>query len=281
MGDVEAQEAAGHEARYYQQLERGGTSMTIAARDRVRGVRAPSLNAVLYRHGVWVFSLMAAAMFVAFWPSYFSRLTAQPDWRVHAHGIALTMWVALLVTQAWLIRTGHRSWHRLVGKLSYVVVALVIVSTTLFLHSRLQAAPPGVERMFFATLVLGALVAFAVLFGLAIYHRRTPTIHARYMLATIVPFVSAITDRLLSRYLPVTRGWAPHIGTAVVMPALWFVVADLTLVGLAVWDWRANRRLVFPVVLLVALAYHAMVLTSHRWAAWETFTAWFVSLPLS
>lgn len=255
--------------------------MTVTVRDRVRGARPPSLNAVLYRHGVWVFGLMAAAMIVAFWPSYFSRLTTQPDWRVHAHGIALTVWVSLLVLQAWLIRAGQRSWHRLVGKLSYLAVALVIVSTTLFLHARLQTSPPGVERMFFVTLVLGALVAFTVLFGLAIYHRRTPAIHARYMLATIVPFVSAITDRLLSRYLPVTRGWAPHIGTAVVMPALWFVVADLALVGLAIWDWRANRRLVFPVVLLVVLGYHAMVLTSHRWLAWEAFTAWFVSLPLS
>lgn len=244
-----------------------------------RGSR--NLNVLLFRHSVWAFVAMAAAMIVAFWPSYFSRLGSQPNWYFHAHGLSMTLWVTLLVTQASLIRVGRRPWHRRLGKLSFVSAGLVVVTTTMFLHSRVQGGAPGAERMYFVALVLGALIAFTALFGLAIYHRRTPAVHARYMLATVVPFVSAITDRLLSRYVPVTRGWVPHIGNAAVMPTIWFVVADVTLLGLSVWDWRANRRLVFPVVLVISVGYHAMVLTSYRWPVWDAFTAWFVALPLS
>ena len=48
-------------------------------------------------------------MLLAFWPSYFSRLGSQPSFHPHAHGLTMTLWVALLVGQAWLIRSGNRA----------------------------------------------------------------------------------------------------------------------------------------------------------------------------
>jgi hypothetical protein len=60
------------------------------------------------------------------------------------------------------------------------------------------------------------------------------------------------------------------------------VLADLLLLALALWDWRANRRVtVFPVALGVLLVYHTSVLTLHRVPLWNSFCVWFLSLPLS
>ena len=58
-------------------------------------------------------------------------------------------------------------------------------------------------------------------------------------------------------------------------------LADLLLLALSWWDWRANRRLnVFPVALGVLLVYHVGTLTLHRVPAWNAFGVWFLGLPL-
>jgi hypothetical protein len=51
--------------------------------------------------------------------------------------------------------------------------------------------------------------------------------------------------------------------------------------GLAFWDWRANRRTVLCVVLGLLVIYQAAVLSLHRAAAWNAFCVWFLALPLS
>jgi len=54
------------------------------------------------------------------------------------------------------------------------------------------------------------------------------------------------------------------------------------LLGLAAWDWRANRRVdVFAAALAVLALYHVSVLTLYRVPAWSAFCSWFLSLPLS
>ena len=56
-----------------------------------------------------------------------------------------------------------------------------------------------------------------------------------------------------------------------------FLLADALLVGLSVWDWRAHRRWnVFPLALLVLLAYHVSAMTVHQLGAWQAFCAWLV-----
>jgi hypothetical protein len=66
------------------------------------------------------------------------------------------------------------------------------------------------------------------------------------------------------------------------LPAAGFALADLIVLGLALWDWRANKRAaVFPAALAVLLAYHVGVLTLHGSALWNSICVWFLSLPLS
>jgi hypothetical protein len=238
----------------------------------------------LYRHSVWLFGGFAAAMLVAFWPSYYSRLGGQPSYYFHAHGLALTAWVALLVSQAWLIRTGNRTLHRSIGKLSYAGAALVVVATIQFAHFRAQVVPLPLDpsTLYFLTLVLMALVAFAVLYGLAMRFRRNPARHARYMIASLFPFLTPVTDRLIGRFMPSLIELVPTIGGAPVVGVIGFILADAMLAGLAIWDWRVNQRTdVFPLALAVLVLYHVSVMTFHRLPAWIAFGNWFVALPLS
>jgi hypothetical protein len=236
----------------------------------------------LYHFGVRLFGAFTLAMVLAFWPSYFSRLGSQPSLHHHAHALAMTLWLALLVAQAWLMRAGNRALHRRIGLLAYVLVPVIAVVTLRFVHYTLQEVPLfGAYPLFFLALVVVTLVTFVALFALAMLYRRQPAVHARFMVSTLFPLFPPVTDRLIGRFMPSLMEWMPRIGGGVIVQCAGFVLADAILAGLAVWDWRNGRRRVFPVALAVVVAGQAAILNLHRFAVWQAFAPWFVSVPLS
>jgi hypothetical protein len=236
----------------------------------------------LYRHGLRLFVIFSLGMLVAFWPSYFSRLSSQSTYHPHAHGLTMALWVLLLAGQAWLIAGGQRQTHRQTGLLSYALVPALVVAALNFLHFRVRdAADLGDSGLLFVTLVVNALVAFLALYGLAMWYRGQPAVHARFMIASVFPLFTPVTDRLIGRYAPSIIGLVPWVGGSPVVPAAGFLLADAILVGLSVWDWTTNKRLVFPVALGVLLLYHVSVLTFYQFGFWQAFGRWFVGLPLS
>jgi hypothetical protein len=67
-----------------------------------------------------------------------------------------------------------------------------------------------------------------------------------------------------------------------VVPFAGFLLADVILAGLWVWDWRSGGRSnAFPIALAMLVAYHVSVMTFHRLPAWRAVGDWFVALPLS
>jgi len=245
------------------------------------------IDSAVYRHSSRFFIVFLVAMVAAFWPSYFTRLFEQPSFWFHAHGIALTLWIVMLVVQAQLIRTGRRGWHRALGRASYVLALAVAIITLLFVHYRVAPALRGATvlpamGLHFLALTLLALVVFALFYGLAIGFRRDAQVHARWMICTVFPLFTPVIDRLIGGHFQSLIPYVPRIDGSPILPAAGFLLADLILVALAVWDWRANRRLaVFPVALGVLLLYHAGTLGLHRVAAWNAFCVWFLGLPLT
>jgi hypothetical protein len=241
----------------------------------------------LHRFSAAFFVVFLALAVWAFWPSYFARLFEQPNVWFHAHGVVLTLWLAMLVAQAQLIRTHRRSWHRALGKLSYVVAPALVVITTVFIHQRVSPGLAGLPALppialYFLALTLPSLAAFGLFYFLAMRARRDPQTHARWMLCTLFPLFTPVTDRLIGAHLPALIGVVPRIEGSPVLPAVGFAAADLIVCALAWWDWRTNRRLnVFPVALGVLLLYHAGTLTLHRVPLWNALCAWFLALPLS
>jgi uncharacterized membrane protein YozB (DUF420 family) len=239
-------------------------------------------NVAIYRNSVWAFLLFFLAVLVAFWPSYYSRLDAPSTYHPHAHGIAMTLWCALLIAQASLIRSGNRAVHRRLGRLSFALVPVMAVATVNFMHFQMRGVrDPGAVELYFMALVLNALVAFLAIYGLAMAFRRTPAVHARFMLCTIFPLFTPVTDRLIAAHVPSLVPHMPRIAGTPILPVAGFVAADVMLAVLSVWDWRTQRRVVFPVALTVLLLYHLSVLTFHRFDFWRDFGTWFLTLPLS
>jgi hypothetical protein len=231
----------------------------------------------------WLTGLFLFAV-LGFWPSYFSRLLDQPGWQIHFHGLVMISWFALMISQALLIRKNRRNIHRQLGKISYLIAPLVFISILALTHYR--SSPLGITEgsLYFTALPIALALQFVAAYGLAIYHRRTPAVHARFMVCTALPLVPAILDRVMFFYLlpPSRVQFLPQIEGD---PQYWLIswtLVDASLIALSVWDWRSRKRLnVFPVLLAIFVVLEILTMTVYSTDMWIAFTKWFFSLPLS
>jgi hypothetical protein len=123
-----------------------------------------------------------------------------PSVLVHLHGILMTAWVALFVTQVWLISSKQVRVHQRMG---YAGVALGLLILPLGFITALRAAkygsastPQGVPPLGFLIVPLFDLLMFTILFGAAIYYRKTPARHKMLMLLTAINFVPPAIARI-------------------------------------------------------------------------------------
>ena len=234
------------------------------------------LEKALFRRSYIYFILFFLLMMVGFWYTYFTRISSQENYRMHAHGAVLVAWCLMLIVQPLLIRLKKTRIHRAVGKFSYVLVPLLLFTTTDLLRYRLQQVPQlSPSDYYFVALVIVALLAFIIFYGLAIHNRKRSTIHARYMISTAFPFFTPVTDRIIHIHFPSLLAYVPRIDGAPVAPVYGFLLADLIVVGLCIWDWRSHKRWnVFPFVLLVLLFCHFSVMNFYKYYWWQEFCEW-------
>lgn len=234
------------------------------------------MSSAFPRSGYFFAALLAVAVF-AFWPSYFARLPAGPTVYMHVHAGLMLAWMGLLVVQPLLIRERRAGLHRRLGKLSYGLAPLAVVSALLLAHSRF-APMPSVEFAAAAPslyLPLAATLLFALAYGLAIAWRDVPALHARFMICTALPLIDPIVARILGLRLP-------PLPDDRLYPLIGYGLTEVVLLALLVLDRRARRgRAAFPLMLAVFVVVHAGAFTLAHTAAWQRFAGWFRAVPLT
>ena len=73
------------------------------------------------RSGPYFAGLLLLA-FVAYWPSYFSRVLSA-DQYTHLHASLAVLWILMLAAQPTLIRMKRLALHRLLGAFSYALTS--------------------------------------------------------------------------------------------------------------------------------------------------------------
>ena len=150
----------------------------------------------------WVLALLVTT-FAAFWPSYF-MVFADASFAHHLHGITATLWMLLIITQSYAIHNGYFRLHGLAGLSSLLLIPLFTAGGLLATQMTLLEQSPFREmfglNLAFADLVASVFIPFA--FFMALRHRRTPDLHARYLLATVFPLIGPVMSRLLANYVP-------------------------------------------------------------------------------
>ena len=113
------------------------------------------MDRALHRNATFALAFLFLFAFWGFWPNYFSQLLDQSNWRFHFHSVSLISWCLLMVLQAYLIRSNKRATHRATGKLSYLIVPLIIVSTILLSHY--QEKPRDLDAGMFGIAIVTTL----------------------------------------------------------------------------------------------------------------------------
>lgn len=233
----------------------------------------------------WVFAAFVVfliAAVTAFWPGYFGHLFAPMDSHLHRHGLAMTLWCVLLIAQPVLISKKLYRLHGWMGYGSYLLVpVMAFTAFDLVNHLFHGATSLGMGHFYFVALSVNSIFAFLIIYSLAIYFRKVPALHARFMVSTVFPIITPVTDRLIYRFFRSIVPYAPKIGGSPIVPFYGFVLADVLLIGLAIWDWRSHKRLTaFPIALIIVLIYQFSVMNFYHYSFWRQFCYWFVGLPL-
>jgi len=216
-----------------------------------------------------------ATVIVGFARSFFLR-PLFPDWPspsetiFYVHGAVFTAWIVLLVVQATLVAGRRTEMHRKIGPFSAVLaiamVVLGVVGALVAAHRVTGFTEVPVPPLQFLAIPIFDMVLFAAFVWLAIAQRTNPQTHKRWMLLATVNLVTAAVAR-----------WP---GVLALGPFAFFGLTDLSVVALAIWDFRTRGRL-HPVTLwggLLIIVSQPLRLVVSSTQGWLAFARWATGL---
>ncbi len=190
--------------------------------------------------------------FLGFWPTYFSKFfdgTANFNSYFHFHFAMASIWITLLILQPLLIKKKKFSIHRKIGKLSFIILPLFIVSVILLKHSNLGGeVTEGLGASLW--LQLKDLVIIGTMFTIAIVNKSNMQIHARAMIATGIVFI----EPTLGRFIILTVLPEPDfmLGLGITVIIMYLLIISIIIIERK----QKSGRWVFPLLLGLFIVFH-------------------------
>jgi hypothetical protein len=219
--------------------------------------------------------LFPLIILIGFAPTYYLRgaFSTQPlpSLLVHLHGLLMTAWVGLFVTQVYFISSRRVRVHQRLGRwaigLAAGIVVIGLVTAVRAAKYGSPSMPPNVAPLQFVAVPLFDLVMFVLLFGAAIFYRRKPQAHKALILLTAINFLPPAVARI---NIPTLQSLGP----------LWFFgfpgAVALVCLGLETWHHRRLNR-VFLAGTLALIASYFVRLALMPTTAWVSFATWLTS----
>lgn len=188
------------------------------------------------------------------------------------HGIAMLMWILLLLTQSLLIVNGRRRLHMTLGRWGAVLAGAVVIFS--FVVAPLSARyNPGLYEAFggaryFLAFSLTAPVLFGIFVAVGIAYRNRPDIHRPLMLLATTAMMGGSFDRwpYVDRLIALTNSNVPlvHWGPMLLLGALLFALH-------AAMTRRPSRWFAIGYVVIVITTQSSVLIAGS--AAWDQIAA--------
>ena len=197
-----------------------------------------------YRHAPYYMLVVIAVIVAGFWGSYFSVWGGVP-WQFHAHGVAASLWVLMVLAQSWTVHHGQLPLHRAVGKSSLLLFPFLIGGLFAIIDVTAKgfvAADSPVRTLLGGQFLIGlalAVAAYVVLFYRALKHRRKVWLHSGYMLATPLILFESPFSRVLGTWVPPFN--VPDLAS-IIPTILWACAAELAFVAILWWRFREKAN---------------------------------------
>jgi len=195
-----------------------------------------------YRHAPYYILACIAVIVAGFWQSYFSVWGDVP-WQFHAHGVAASIWVLMVLAQSWTVHKEQLPIHRAVGKSSLLLFPFLIGGLAAIIDLTGKGFVTGdyIRTTFGGEFLIGlalAVAAYVVLFYRALKYRRKVWLHSGYMLATPLILFESPFSRVIGTWIPALQYRGPQDNTVFMDSILWAMAAELAVIAVLWWRFR-------------------------------------------
>lgn len=149
--------------------------------------------------------VIAVIMFLGFSRNYYLRHwlgTRNLSLTAYLHGLIMTMWVLLFLTQTFLISRRRLALHRLLGTAGAGLAIVVVIFGCYTILADIARQSPGADsKVQWETFVAFdgiSLLVFGGLVATALYLRKRPEIHRRLMLVAMIALLPPAFGRLVA-----------------------------------------------------------------------------------
>ncbi len=151
-----------------------------------------------YKNLGYFFLLILPLTFLGFYKSYFNQFPTFKDSNtfIHLHAAVASIWILMLIVQPLLIRYKQNKLHRQLGKLSYLIFPLLVLS---FIPQMIRIIHS--DNPIFLYFPLSDGIMLTICYSLAIYYRKNSSKHMRYMIGTALVFLSPTLGRIGPKFL--------------------------------------------------------------------------------
>lgn len=220
---------------------------------------------------IYFFIFLLLISFAGFYKTYLVKFPNFDGftWAHHFHGAVMLTWILMLIAQPVFIRTKKMKWHRIVGKASYFIFPLLVLS--FFLVAR--AAYLRNIKTIGETEALAAMgfsgipdiFYISILYGLGIYYKKKTSFHLRFFACIGL----MILGPGLGRFLIATCDFPPMIAIPVMIAS----TAGITLVWM-ITD-IVKKRSAFPLAVFLAIIAITFIVGPNSHSAWwQSFAKW-------
>ncbi len=234
--------------------------------------KSPKNNAITNRL-IYFFIFLLFISFAGFYKTYLVKFPNFEGftWAHHFHGAIMVTWILMLIAQPVFIRTKKLYLHRIVGKASYFIFPLLLLS--FFLVARagyLRNINRESETEALASLGFSGIpdmFYLSILYGFGIYYKKKTSFHLRFFASIGL----MILGPGLGRFLIAVCGIPPMIA----IPAMIGCIALITL-GWMITD-IIKKRSAFPMAVFLGIIAITFVIGPNAHSVWwQAFAKWIV-----
>ena len=186
-------------------------------------------------------------------------------WLAHVHGVLMTLWLLVFITQSILAANNQLGYHRQVGVSAVALGILIWISMWVVSARALIGYNPPVDHFLFDVLIIQfyGIALFGLFFSWGIVERKRAASHKRLIFLATLVLTQAAIDRMQ---------WLPGLYDALYVR---FFYIDALLIPLFTYDLITLKR-IHPITWTGTLLYiMAQTIVVYSWgsASWHTF--WF------
>jgi len=192
--------------------------------------------------------LLVPMIFLGFYKTYFNQFpdfNSKITWAHHLHAAIASVWIMMLILQPFLIRNRKFTIHKMIGRLSYIVFPLLILSFLPMILRKISTAPA--VNIF---VPIGDCIILILMYSLAIYHRKKMSYHMRYMIGTAIVFIGPTFGRIGALLLGLSERFTQNIQ---------YTIIYLILLGLIGIDKKHQKDFRPYLLMLIIWVVHQII----------------------